>query len=50
MTYESPIFVKTEIETIDIIAASGDVVVNETSNTSADYMIDFSKFFAGSTL
>ena len=49
MKYEAPIYEKAEIETVDIMTASGDVVVNETSDTSADYLIDFSKFFKRST-
>ena len=49
MKYKAPIYEKTEIETVDIMTASG-VVVNETSDTSADYSIDFSAFFKGSAI
>ena len=34
-----------ELETKDIITASGDVTVKEVSNTEADYFISFSKLF-----
>lgn len=47
MKYEAPMFKKAELEVKDIITASGDVTVNETSETSADYSINFSKLFGG---
>jgi len=47
MKYEAPMFKKAELEARDIITASGDFSVNETSNTSADYSINFSKLFGG---
>ena len=48
MKYKAPAYEKEELETNDVITASGNVVVNETSDTSADYEIDFSKLFANS--
>ena len=45
MKYEAPMFKKAELEVKDIITASSDVTVNETSETSADYKINFSNLF-----
>lgn len=46
MKYEAPLFIKAELETKDIITASGDVTVKEASNAeAADYFISFSKLF-----
>ena len=44
MKYEAPLFIKAELETKDIITASGDVTVKGTE-TEANYYIDFSKLF-----
>ena len=45
MKYEAPLFIKAELETKDIITASGDITVNEVSENEANYFINFSKLF-----
>ena len=45
MKYSSPTYEISTVETIDVIATSGEIKIEETATGGANYLVDASKLF-----
>lgn len=45
MKYSSPTYEISTVETIDVIAASSDIIIKESATGGANYLVDASKLF-----